>query len=173
MKASTEMTTEKEPIHLLMRFSDKLGAIENTIQAHTEVIKKKGSVWFGKIGKTLGNERVERINQQCADGVVTHLYLVQKSSKVYQVFRGTIAHVSKDLTKEEKALLPQYYDVNDLTRYMKLWVKLTNLQQASLAELSFLRVATSGGDMRETLRTSMAAIFAVKKRSSGGSVRMY
>jgi hypothetical protein len=153
-----------EPIHILMRFSDKLGAIEDTIEVHNKIIEKRGSVWFGKMGKTLGVPHVERINKQREEGISTHLYLVQKSPKVYEVYRGIVITARRTCPIKEKNLIPDYYEQNHILKYMRLWIKLSKLEQMEPVILRNLRIANSGLPASETLRTSMAAMFIVKEQ---------
>ena len=153
-----------EPIHILMRFSDKLGAIEDTVEAHSIMIKKHGAVWFGKMGKTLSRQNIERLNKQCEQGTPTHLYLVQKTANRYEIYRGVILAVRRETPIKDRKIIPPYYEKNRLSLYMNLWVKLSGLDRIELTSLSSLYIATSGFAAPETLRASMAAIFIIKER---------
>src|SRR5260221_721868 len=103
-----------------MRFSDKLGFIDDTIEAHSDVIKKRGAAWFGKMGKTLGHGNVQRINEQCKDKVPTYLYLFQKSAGV-KIYRGEILEIVRALPAGQKRFVPEYYGKNNLAKYIRLW----------------------------------------------------
>jgi hypothetical protein len=158
---------KRTPIHLLMRFSDKLGFIRDTIEAHSDVIEKHGAAWFGKMGKTLGRDKIERINEQCEQNCPTYLYLVQKSSaKGYQIYRGNILKVARDLPKGQNRLVPKYYDTNRLGEYIRLWTKLAKLKAVPSSEITGFVVSSSGSPVLVTLGRSMAALFVVRKKMS-------
>jgi len=168
-----EMTTLTEakkqrkstPVHLLMRFSDKLGFIGDTIEAHSAVIEKHGAAWFGKMGKTLGREKVERINDQCKRKVTTFLYLVQKSAaKGYQIYRANIIEVARDLPAGQTRYIPKYYETNRLEKYIRLWTKLSKLKSVPSSEITGFVVSSSGSPVLVTLGRSMAALFLVRKK---------
>jgi hypothetical protein len=161
---------EIEPIHLLIRFSDKMGAIEDTIEAHREVIVEHRAVWFGKMGKTLASKHVARMNAQCKQKVPTYLYLVQAGKGRSQVYRGTVLEISKTVPSNERRFVPQYYGKNGLTRFMRLWGKLSNVQLMPEGTLSSLYVAGSGSRVSDILHSSMAGLFIVKERGGGPSI---
>ncbi len=161
---------EVEPIHLLIRFSDKTGVIVDTIQAHREVIVKHQAVWFGKMGKSLASKHVTRMNAQCKQRIPTHLYLVQSGKGRCQVYRGTVLEISKDVPLRERKLVPQYYGKNGLTKFMRLWGKLSNIRPMPQGYLSSLFVAGSGSRVSEILHSSMAGLFIVKERGGGPSI---
>ncbi len=152
-------------LHLLMRFSDKLGFVGDTIKAHSVVIEQRGAAWFGKMGKTLGREKVERINDQCRRKVPTFLYLVQKSAaKGYQIYRGNILQVVRDLPAGQTRFIPKYYETNRLEKYIRLWTKLSKLKAVPSSEITGFVVSSSGSPVLVTLGRSMAALFVVRKK---------
>lgn len=155
---------QQTPIHLLMRFSDKLGFIDNTIGAHKEVIQKRGSTWLGKMGKTLGHDKVARLNRQCQKHVPTFLYLVQKFAKEHQVYCGKILEVRRTLPSSSRQLVPAYYKANGLEKYIRLWIKLSSLRQVSSLEINDYVIASSGSPALVTLGRSMAALFVLRSK---------
>jgi hypothetical protein len=159
-----------EPIHLLIRFSDKVGAITDTIDAHKAVILKHQAVWFGKMGRSLAGKNVARMNAQCIRRIPTHLYLVQGGKGRSQVYRGTVLEMSKEAPRRGKKLVPRYYKKNSLARYMKLWGKLSNIQRMPDGCLHSLYVAGSGSRVSEILHCSMAGLFIIKERGGGPSI---
>jgi len=155
---------EKQPIHVLMRFSDKIGAIEDTAEAHCRVLRKWGAVWFGKMGKTLGTGYIERINGQCSRKVPTYLFLVQKGRKGYEVHRGKIEHIRRDLPASQLNLIPSYYETNRIMKYVRLWIKLSKLQAATPNALDELIVSSSSMPVLDSLHSSMAGLFIVRTK---------
>jgi hypothetical protein len=167
------METEREPIHLLVRFSDKMGAMTDTMEAHREVILKHRAVWFGKMGKTLAHERVRRMNAQWKQKIPTYLYLVQSGKRNAQVYRGTVLEISRELPLDEKKLIPRYYRDTGLLKFMKLWIKISDIQRMPEGWLNNLYVAGSGSRVSDILHTSMAGLFVIKERSIGGRSIIY
>ena len=155
-----------------MRFSDKLGFIGDTIEAHSAVIKKHGAAWFGKMGKTLGHDKVERLNEQVEKKIPTFLYLVQRSaSKGYQIYRGGILQVARDLPARQNRYIPKYYESHRLEEYIRLWTKLSNLRAVPSSEINGFVVSSSGSPVLVTLGRSMAAMFIVRKKMAGDELR--
>jgi hypothetical protein len=157
---------DTESIHILLRFSDKLGAIGDTIAAHKQVIAAHGSVWFGKMGRPLSRKYIERINAQCEAKIPTHLYLVQAGRGGYQVYRGNLLKMSRELPSKERKLIPTYYTQKSLLQYMRLWSKLSALAPFDNKNLSSLQVASSGSPIVQSLHGSMAGLFIVRERSN-------
>ena len=159
-----------EPIHLLIRFSDKVGAIEDTIQAHREVILKHGAVWFGKMGKTLASYHVARMNAQCNRKVPTHIYLIQGGKAPCQIFRATVTEIARSAPTGGKELVPKYYAKNGLTKFIRLWGNVSAIQLMPEGYLSNLFVAKTGSRVSDILHSSMSGLFIVKERNVGSPV---
>jgi hypothetical protein len=167
--AKSRQAPKQTPIHLLMRFSDRMGFTQNTIAAHREVIQKRGATWLGKMGKTLGLGKVARINRQCRDRVPTFIYLVQKAPGGYQVYCGKISEVRRKLPPGGRRLVPEYYEANGLEKFMRLWIKLSSLHQVSSFEIADYVISSSGMPTLSTLGRSMAALFVVRSKHDESS----
>src|SRR6266566_4770892 len=100
-------TFEGPAIHIALRFSDTLTAVD-TIKTHQKLIAELGYVWIGKMGKSLADAHVKRINGQCKRGVKTYLILVQKLKTGYDVYSGRIAQIARDLPEAAKRHVPRY-----------------------------------------------------------------
>jgi hypothetical protein len=151
-----------DEIHLVMRFSDSIATV-STIEAHLEIIARYGTVWFGKMGKTLSLTNIDTLNKQARRGIPTHLYLIKRQGQHYDVHCGKVEAVSRS-APAQKWLVPPYYDKNALSRYMTLWVKLSGLLPIEEKVLSRLWLA-SGATVAETLGRTMAAMFVARDRS--------
>lgn len=153
------------PLHLLMRYSDRLTGVEDTIAAHQEVAKRKGAVWLGKMGKTtLSRHNVNILNEQCKDNVPTYVFLVQRCSRTYEVYQGYVVGVSR-LPPDNRRLIPPYYEQYGIIPYIRLWQKLTAIRKLDATVLKRLYIASSGSSASETLPRSMRALFLVNQRS--------
>ena len=127
------------PIHLLIRYSDRLFKVENSMVEHSQVVEQKGIVWFGKIGKPLGKSNIMAINAQCNNSIPTYLYLVQKNKKEYITYKGTVVDVSRIYPSDEKEFIPQYYFERDLVEFIQLWIKLSALSMVDRTVLNHLK----------------------------------
>lgn len=152
----------KRPIHILLRYSDKLNAAAETIPEHQKVISKSGAVWFGKLGRPVSINHVDKINKQIADGIPSFLYLVQRVGRNYETYCGTIVQITKNCPKDERELIPAYYYYKDIVDEIALWTKLSKIELVDQAALNKLVVATSGMPVLESLSSSMAAHFIVR-----------
>ena len=149
-------------LHVLMRYADHGTEYVDTIAAHREVINRYGAVWLGKFGKKLATEHVRRVNQQCQEGILTYLYLVQKRDRAYQVHRATVLTMARSLPKQERHLVPSYYEERRLTRHVGFWTKVTEIISLDTYDLRDLQVAGSGSDVGYALRHSMAGHFLIR-----------
>lgn len=154
------------PIHVLVRFSDMLLPSGDTIESHQKVISKKGAVWFGKAGKPLARNHIERINRQCSDHIVTFLYLVQRVAGQYELYKGTVLTMSRALPEGEEEFVPPYYKNLYLLRDVRYWTKLSKLAKAPQGELEKLLLVNSGMPARLSLYQSMAGLFLVRRYTS-------
>lgn len=148
------------PIHLLMRYSDKFS--DDTIAAHLDVVRRKGSVWLGKMGKTLARQHVKALNEQCSNKVPTYVFLVQKLPGGYEVYQASLAEVSRSFPEDQK-LIPPYYDKQKITSYVRLWQRVTAIKKVDSAVLKRLHIVTSGSPAADSIRQSMAALFIVRQ----------
>ena len=99
---------EDKVFHLVIRFSDSMFQVGNVIDLHNNVTKKQGSVWFGKMGQTISQTRVDLINTQIANNGDTYLYLVKGNRRKSTAYQAKIISVSKT-TPDKTDLLPDYY----------------------------------------------------------------
>lgn len=157
------MMGKDTPIHMLIRFSDRIMSIEDTIAEHNAVIKRYGAVWFAKIGKPVGEKSIIRVNEQCRKGTTTDLLLVQKVNikrrAQFVAHKGTVVEMATALPTSEKHLIPDYYDRQDVTKHATLWVKLSEIIPLRSEELGNYKIASSGMALPWTLHKSMSAVF--------------
>jgi len=153
----------KTAIHLLVRFSDSLLRDRDTISEHNHVIKREGAVWFGKMGATVAQRHIDVLNNQVQEGVPTFVYLVKGNRRKSTIYRGSLAVASKSLPKEEKHLIPTYYADLDIPKYVRFWVKLTEIVPIEFSDLQKMQVASSVLPIRETLFKSSSGHFILRE----------
>ena len=105
------------PVHLVVRFSDTMFDVGDVVAVHNEIVTEQGAVWFGKLGQTLSQGRIEIINKQIEQRIPTFLYLVKGNRRKSTAYRAQLIAFSRDKPKEKK-LIPQYYGEKKLLQYM-------------------------------------------------------
>ena len=153
----------KYPIHLLIRYSDNLYKINDVSEEHNNVISLYGSVWFGKVGKTLGLPHIEKIKKQITKSEPSYLLLVQRVGKKYSTYRGRINDLSRSFPKASENLIPSYYFSKGLIDNINLWINISELLLMEGDYLRNFRVISSIMTIEETLSSSMAALFIIKE----------
>jgi hypothetical protein len=152
-------------IHLMMRYSDALMGVEDTIAEHAAVIKKYGAVLVGKVGKGLGVNHVTKLNKQCCEGHGACLFLVQNRGRPghpdYIFHRGDLEAVSLSLAPRERRLVPAYYKSRGIDRQASVWCKVTQLKQVTVASMAEYHIASSRRPVFNALTRSLAALFVL------------
>lgn len=152
-----------EPIHILIRYSDKLFHVKNSIGIHKKIISKYGAVYFGKVGKPLASSFINTLNKQINEKIKTDLILVEKVSEGYQVFTAPLLKVTREYPDKEKKIIPDYYFDGNLFSSITLWLKIKSIKQIEFETLRNFKALSSINLIPETLATSIAGMFIIKK----------
>ena len=161
------MSPAKNAQHLVVRFSDSLYKGIDTIQEHELVIKDKSAVWFGKIGRPLAERKIKLLNSQIHNNVPTYLFLVQRKESGYVWTQGILEKVTTELARNDRTLIPSYYNRHNIDKQSVIWFKVSKLFTASKSDIQKCHVVSSNKPISETLNTSMAAMFMVCFGDSG------
>lgn len=149
----------------MMRYSDALMGVEDTIAEHAAVIQKHGAVLVGKVGKGLGVNHITKLNDQRADGRSAYLFLVQNRGRPgqpdYIFHRGDLDAVAISLTARERRFVPAYYKSRGIDRQASLWCKVTQLKQVTVASMAEYHIASSRRPVFNALTRSLAALFVL------------
>jgi hypothetical protein len=148
-------------LHLVVRFSDNLFGISDVIAKHNDVVAKHGYVWFGKMGSTLSLSRIDMLNQQVSKGITTYVYLVKGNRKKSTVYRANLLFITRELAPKENKITPKYYSENNLVQYMKVWLKIDEIEPIEMSALSNLKTLSSINSIQETLVRSSSGYFLV------------
>jgi len=157
---------QKKPIHLLIRFSDRLLENRETISEHQKVIEQNGAVWFGKMGQPISQNAIDKLNKQVEENIPTFIYLVKGNRKLPTAFICNLILAAKNIPEEEMNLIPTYYKELEITRFIKFWAKVNNIQQIENSELNKMSVASSVYPLQETLYKSSSGHFYIQERKS-------
>lgn len=154
------------PTHLLIRFSDRLLENKGTIEEHQKVIDEAGAVWFGKMGQPISQNAIDKLNKQVEEGIPTFIYLVKGNRRKPNAYISNLVLASKTIPEEEKDLIPPYYKELEILRFIKFWVKVTNLHEIDLKDLTKMGVASSVYPLLETLVKSSSGHFYIKEKKT-------
>ena len=156
---------EASPLHLVVRFSDTMFSVGDVVSLHNQVVEKHGAVWFGKLGQTISQSRVEKLNQQVEKNIPTFLYLVKGNRRKSTAYQASLLLVSKENPKDN-ALIPPYYAEKDLLQYMKAWMKVEEIEAIEMSEMKSLKAINSVFPISETLVRSSSGYFLVRESKS-------
>ena len=164
------MMRKEKTVHLLLRFSDSLLKNEDTITNHNNVVLRNGAVWFGKMGSTVSQVHIDKLNNQIKENVATYVYLVKGNRRKSIAYRAKLIFASKSYPKDEENLIPEYYRKLDIPRFVKFWVKIGEIVPVDHVELNKLRVVSSVFPLSETLSKSSSGHFIIHEIDSEGVV---
>ena len=149
------------PIHVLMRFSDKLFAIGNVIERHAAVLERHGAVWIAKIGRPLGGTRISSINTQIAADVASYLFLYQRKLGSHELWRSELLEVRASSPSAHDPCVPSYYADCNMFAIAETWFKVESFRGVGDRELDRLVTLSSRQPIIQTLTTSTAALFII------------
>jgi len=155
----------EKPYHLVIRFSDTMFGVGDVVAKHNDIVSLHGTVWFGKLGQTLSQGRVDMLNKQIEHGFPTYLYLVKGNRRKSTAYRADLLSVTRDLPKE-KALIPVYYSEKDMLHYMKSWMRIGQIEPIEMSLMDSLRTINSVFQIAETLARSSSGYFLVREYKS-------
>ena len=155
------MSPAKKAQHLVVRFSDSLFKGIGTIREHKLVIKDKGAVWFGKLGRPLAKRKIEILNGQIKKNIRTYLFLVQTKKTGYIWTKAILEKVATELVKKDTTLIPSYYKRHNIDGQSSIWFKVSKLYTPSKSDIQKCYVVSSKKPINITLNRSIAAMFMV------------
>ncbi len=137
---------------IALRFAETFAPEGGTIQAHEEMIRDKGYVWYGKLGPAVSNNKVKTI----LSAEQPRILLIQ-SGKAGRYW----AYVD-DIQREcpEPEAIPAYY-CNDREKF-KTWFRVTRFEKASANIMSQCTVVSSGAQLGHASHYSMSPYFFIE-----------
>ncbi len=127
------------------------------------MIAREGAVWFGKMGSTVSQNHAEVFNQQVRSEISTHVYLVKGNRRKSTAYRGRLVMASKTLPDGEDHLVPAYYAKLDIPKYVKFWVKLSEIVPIEFSEMKTMQAISSVYPISETLVKSSSGHFIIRE----------
>jgi len=159
------MRSMSNPCHLVVRFSDTMFDIGDVVAIHNAIVTEHGAVWFGKLGQTLSQNRIDMLAKQIEQGIPTYLYLVKGNRRKSTAYQAKLIALSKDKPKEKK-LFPAYYGEKKLLQYMQAWMKISQIEPIDMSEMDSLKAINSVFPISETLQRSSSGYFLVHESKS-------
>jgi hypothetical protein len=154
---------KRSPIHLLIRYSDRLHNVVDAIGKHQDVLRAYSTVWFGDIGRDLSERNIDRINRQCKAGIPSYLYFVQRAGGSYRLHQATLLRMTKTVPEDSAFVVPDYYRSSGILGVTSVWAHVLEIVNIESEELGKLRALSSIMPMTETLPRSKAAHFFVRE----------
>ena len=144
---------------IALRFGENFAPAEGTIEAHSQIIQKKGFVWFGKIGKPISNKVIDSLKTDNCEKI-----LLISSGKQDRYW----AHI-EDITRslEDYSAVPEYY--RDKVTHVGVWFKIVKFEAAPKDIMSKCFIKSSGVSLGLTSRSSMNPFFIIKCDETQGN----
>jgi len=153
---------KKNPLHLIVRFSDTIFEVGDVISRHNEIVDEQEFVFFGKMGQTVSHSRIEILNNQIENNIPTYLYLVKGNRKKSTVYQSTLMNISREKPNSNKQF-PAYYIKKEMLKYINVWMKIGHIRKIDMSELKGLRAINSVYPISETLTRSSSGYFLVSQ----------
>ena len=160
-KASLPPTLQSAPYtgpsHVLLRVRSENG---ETVEAHQQMVGRKGSALLGKTGQAIGPEFRELINNQIAKGISTYLFLTTREgwNGPYVTYRCLLRGVAPTIGAGKGGLVPAYYAFDPSEA--KTWFEIASVERLSRDEMDKIFVLSSGRSIMSSIASS-ATVFRV------------
>lgn len=136
---------------IAMRFAENFAPACGTIRAHEEVINELGFVYYGKLGNSLSNKKIEELLS-----LENPKILLIRSGGVERYW-AYIQHIQKETP--ELQYIPSYY--RDKSKDFKCWFKIVKFETATKDIMSKCIVTSSGNTLSEASKRSMNSSFYI------------
>ena len=151
--------------HIVVRFSDTMFNVGDVVALHNDVVNAHGAVWFGKLGQTLAQSRMDLVNQQIEKKITTWLYLVKGNRRKSTAYKAPLLEISRE-APEDAELYPAYYGEKEMLQFMKAWMKIGRIEAIEMSEMGKLKALNSVYPIAETLVRSSSGYFFVHESNT-------
>ena len=136
---------------IALRFSNKFAPDGGTIEAHEELIKKIGYVWYGKLGNKVAASEFDKILENEEPRI---LLIHSGAASRYWAYIDKIQH---DIPDRED--IPGYY--RDDAEKFKTWFRVIRFEEAPRDIMGKCTVASSGQELGVASKHSMSPYFKI------------
>lgn len=136
---------------IALRFGETFSPRCGTIEAHQQVIKKYGYVWYGKLGSSISDSKLDLMKNE-------------KTKKILLIHSGGIdrywAYYDEISKEKPKNHYPRYY--SDMADKFKVWFKITRIESAPKDIMSKCTVVSSKSVLSVASKYSMNPCFFIE-----------
>jgi hypothetical protein len=145
------------PFHVLLRVRSENG---QTIDAHTEIIRRKGTALLAKMGEPIGPDFINKLNEQIGRKVKTFLFLTLREgwNGPYVTYRCSLHQVSNTVPPNKHSLIPGYYGFVEAAA--STWFEISSMERMTRDEMNRIFVLSSGRSIMSVIASS-ATVFRV------------
>ena len=136
---------------IALRFSNNFAPDCGTIEAHKELIREKGFVWYGKLGNKIA---VSVFSEILGNDEPRILLIHSGATNRYWAYVDKIQHAMP-----EKDDIPVYY--RDEADKFKTWFRVIRFEDAPRDIMSKCTVASSGQELGVASKHSMSPYFII------------
>jgi len=136
---------------IALRFGETFSPPCGTIDAHREVIKQLGYVWYGKKGNKVSDKVIQDLLQN------TNLRILLIASGKSEKYWAYVSEISTELPELEA--IPSYY--RNSGAEFKTWFKITRFEKANKDVLNNCIVVSSHTKLNISSRWSMCPCFII------------
>lgn len=148
------------PIALALRYSEHYAPPEGTIDAHKDVLRATGYVWFGKVGRPVGPLSLGHVADQLAAEKTIDLVLVSpRHGKDCTFHLCSSDMVVTAPPANDDPGIPSYYA--GLPSRPRTWFRVQLMGAADSALVERLTIASTGSKLSKTLRRSMSGLYVL------------
>ena len=134
-----------------LRFANKFAPECGTIEAHNEMIKQNGYVWYGKLGNKIASSMFDEILENETSRI---LLIHSGSTGRYWENVDKIQHDKPDLKE-----IPEYY--RDMADKFTTWFRVIRFENAPKDIMGKCTVASSGATLSDASKHSMSPYFKI------------
>lgn len=142
---------------IALKFSNRFAPDCGTIEAHNEMIRKNGFVWYGK----LGNKNAASVFGEILENDEPRILLIHSgATNRYWAYVDEIQH---DIPERDD--IPAYY--RDEAEKFKTWFRVIKFEDAPRDIMSKCTVTSSGQELGIASKHSMSPYFKIIAPDSG------
>jgi hypothetical protein len=122
----------RENFSIVLRFTNKFIYKDqnyteefDTIEEHSDIIKKNGYVWWGKFGRKLGQQKVDSIMTTLSRNLDVFLYLFSED----KCYKARLGFITNEINSVNTKLIPSYYR-EFANEHCGTYFKITGIREA-------------------------------------------
>lgn len=139
--------------------------VGDVIARHRAVEHKHGAVWFGKLGSTISQIHLDKMNNQIEEKKPTYLFLIKGNRRKQTYYKADLLEIHKNKIESYQNEIPEYYSEIGILDKIKIWARIKNIVKLDSTELRNLKVASSVMPLDETVGKSSSGHFILRYKN--------